>query len=549
MRRTREGAGGSASPESVVTEKWRPPSPCHNEDDATPRQQWSPHQSVSRATSDGGLDYTSRRENSNETSDVAGGQAPRSLNSPVAHVDLEVFDPSVLSLADAPMYDGHPKEPSAPRGSKHHPSPHVLMPPPGEKLSSLSMPQSSGRRATASPPPWSNSMQSDTSIMSPKEPMASPGAMRELGRVRKGHWKKGRPIGAGTCGNVYLGMNEDTGELMAVKEITLETHERRLRGLYTEIQVMHRLVHPHIVGYLGAELQDSQRTLCIFQEWVPAGSLHSLLEQFGALAESTTRLYMGQLLDGLTYLHANRVIHRDIKAKNILVDDRGNVKLADFGCAMLLKDDNQAGEVEMSMKGTPLYMAPEILLKRKCGRRVDVWSLGCAVVEMATTRPPWSSAFQHPYDMIEHFNENPGPPPLPEDLPAGMLDFLGACFTWDPELRPTAQELLAHPYVQGTDPYCVPPVLLAAGGSGAEAGPGGEDEVPLEQMDQHSAVQRMRRCSSATFDILAAQARQVALGAGPVVPPLASAGATTTSSAPGGGGMFRPSSPRRATNS
>lgn len=90
---------------------------------------------------------------------------------------------------------------------------------------------------------------------------------------------------------------------------------------------MHKLVHPHIVGYLGAELQDSQRKLCIFQEWVPAGSLHSLLDQFGALSDAMTRKYTGQVLEGLAYLHANRVIHRDVKSKNILVDDRGNVKV------------------------------------------------------------------------------------------------------------------------------------------------------------------------------------------------------------------------------
>lgn len=97
-------------------------------------------------------------------------------------------------------------------------------------------------------------------------------------------------------------------------------------------QVMHKLVHPHIVGYLGAELQDSQRKLCIFQEWVPAGSLHSLLDQFGALSDAMTRKYTGQVLEGLMYLHANRVIHRDVKSKNILVDDRGNVKVRGLRC-------------------------------------------------------------------------------------------------------------------------------------------------------------------------------------------------------------------------
>lgn len=96
---------------------------------------------------------------------------------------------------------------------------------------------------------------------------------------------------------------------------------------------MHKLIHPHIVGYLGAELQDSQRKLCIFQEWVPAGSLHSLLDQFGALSDAMTRKYTGQVLEGLAYLHAHRVIHRDVKSKNILVDDRGNVKVIGWRCS------------------------------------------------------------------------------------------------------------------------------------------------------------------------------------------------------------------------
>ncbi|CAM9374948.1 unnamed protein product [Choristocarpus tenellus] len=534
MRRIRDGGGGNASPESVATDEYvgRPPSPCPNEDDSTPREQWARLEPISRVSTDGDADRAPRRL---AGLGMTGGQPNSQPQSPLNHVDLALDLNALIPLGEGPMCAKHPREPAAPRGNKQQSS--RLMPPPVAKPSSsppgevvVRLPDVRGQKATLAP--WSCSTQSDVGNVSPKDPLASPGYTREQGKVRRGRWKKGKRIGSGTCGNVYLGMNEDTGELMAVKEITLEVQERQLRGLYMEIQVMHRLVHPHIVGYLGAELQDSQRTLCIFQEWVPAGSLHSLLEQFGALGESTTRLYMRQLLQGLVYLHENRVIHRDIKAKNILVDDRGNVKLADFGCALLLQEDDQGGEgVEMSMKGTPLYMAPEILLKRKCGRRVDVWSLGCAVMEMATTEPPWSTAFQHPYEMIAQFVENPGPPPLPQHLPQGLLEFLSLCFTWEAELRPSARELLAHPYVQGTAPYRFVPAPII---------PGGDDEMPLEHMDQHSAVQLMRRCSSATFDSLATQARQTALGAGGIAPPLASAGAAIPSS------LFKPLSPRRS---
>lgn len=178
----------------------------------------------------------------------------------------------------------------------------------------------------------------------------------------------------------------------------------------------------------------------------------------------------------------------------------------------------------MSMKGTPLFMAPEMLLKRKCGRRVDVWSLGCAVLEMVTTRPPWADAFKHPVEIIAHFNENPGPPPLPEDLPRGLRHFLLSCFSWDPEVRPSAQELIGHPYLQAR-------LAPLDGDAGCPSG----DDVPLEEMDRVSAVTRMRRCSSATLDLLAVQARQAALGVS--IGALAAFGTAPS-------GTFRPPSPR-----
>lgn len=175
------------------------------------------------------------------------------------------------------------------------------------------------------------------------------------------------------------------------------------------------------------------------------------------------------------------------------------------------------------MKGTPLFMAPEMLLKRKCGRRVDVWSLGCAVLEMVTTRPPWADTFKHPVEIIAHFSENPGPPPLPGDLPTDLREFLLSCFTWDAEIRPSANELCGHPYLRAR-----------TGPSANEGSPA--DDVPLEEMDRVSAVTRMRRCSSATLDLLAVQARQAALGV--------SIGGALAAFGTAPSGTFRPPSPR-----
>ena len=200
------------------------------------------------------------------------------------------------------------------------------------------------------------------------------------------------------------------------------------------------------------------------------------------------------------------------------------MQLADFGCALVLKDDHSDDGVEMSMKGTPVFMAPEMLLKQKCGRRVDVWSLGCAVIEMITTRPPWADTFKHPFEIIQHFSENPGPPPLPDNLSTTLLGFLLACFTWDAELRPSAQELCGHPYLRGQPG---PPTTDGSGG----------DDVPLEKMDRATAVTRMRRCSSATLDLLAVQARKSAIGVS-----IGGGTLATFSTAPSG--TFRPPSPR-----
>ncbi|CAN0288322.1 unnamed protein product [Ectocarpus sp. 12 AP-2014] len=616
---------GSASPPGSANTN-PPPSPSLydiGDDDATPRQQWSPVHTV--GGSGGGSRKPSRtrghhggssgggtfagacggepqapagKSNSGASDSTWGGggsarngnnkggsssnftnialnqqHKPRvaSPDSPVLRVDLERLDLSVLALGE----EGGPTIPADGRagsgGGRHNISEllhsRTFCSEPGGRPRSLGGRPSRAHALFVAPgkigtgpasPPSSYSTHSESGgFASPTVRLASPfglssaGAGKgehhhhqqqqqqqqqqqfypQQGRVKKGHWKKGKPIGVGSCGNVYLGMNEDTGELMAVKEITLETKDRLLTSLYNEIQVMHKLVHPHIVGYLGAELQDSKRKLCIFQEWVPAGSLHSLLGQFGALSDAMTRKYTRQVLEGLVYLHANRVIHRDVKSKNILVDDRGNVKLADFGCALVLKDDNGDG-VEMSMKGTPLFMAPEMLLKRKCGKRVDVWSLGCAVLEMVTTRPPWADTFKHPVEIIEHFSENPGPPPLPEDLSPALREFLLSCFTWEAGRRPTSHQLVAHEYLLRDR-------RVSAGGGGdgnGSSGSGEDNDIPLEAMGRAPFMTRMRRCSSATLPELLQRSHAFG-GRGGGGDPLAAFGTAPS-------GTLRPPSPR-----
>ena len=103
------------------------------------------------------------------------------------------------------------------------------------------------------------------------------------------------------------------------------------------------------------------------------------------------RKYVAQLLVGLKYLHEQRVIHRDIKAANILVDDRGTIKLADFGSSKRLDSMGMINNGNLSLRGTPYFMAPEVIMQIGHGRKADIWSVGCTILQMVTGQPPWKN--------------------------------------------------------------------------------------------------------------------------------------------------------------
>lgn len=180
--------------------------------------------------------------------------------------------------------------------------------------------------------------------------------------VRNIRWQRGNLIGQGAFGRVYMTLNLDTGELMAMKQLdTASVSSRERCALENEISMMKGLRHPNIVRYLGVD--SSNDTLAIFLEYVPGGSLRSLLDRFGKLEEAIVRLYSRQILLGLEYLHSNGIAHRDIKAANVLVSNDGSVKLADFGASKRIAASSHANGVAVTggAKGTPLWMAPEVM--------------------------------------------------------------------------------------------------------------------------------------------------------------------------------------------
>ena len=150
---------------------------------------------------------------------------------------------------------------------------------------------------------------------------------RSEGIVKQGQWTRGSRIGTGSFGVVHVGMNHRNGSLMAVKSIHMLPEI--MTDIRREIDLLKSLKHVNIVRYYGAEINGSD--LHIFQEWVAGGSVSDLLAKFGPFPFPVIQSYGEQMLCGLAFLHANSILHRDIKGSNLLVTNSGIIKLADFG--------------------------------------------------------------------------------------------------------------------------------------------------------------------------------------------------------------------------
>ncbi|KAE9455344.1 hypothetical protein C3L33_12753, partial [Rhododendron williamsianum] len=241
-------------------------------------------------------------------------------------------------------------------------------------------------------------------------------------------WRKGELIGCGAFGRVYMGMNLDSGELLAIKQVSI-----------------------------AANSASKEKTQVI-------------------------RMYTKQLLLGLEYLHRNGIMHRDIKGANILVDNKGCIKLADFGASKKVVELATMTGAK-SMKGTPYWMAPEVILQtghsflertrthglvdsealdvycpelfKNESFSADIWSVGCTVIEMATGKPPWSQQYQEVAALF-HIGTTKSHPPIPDHLSVEAKDFLLKCLQKEPNFRAAAAVLLQHPFVMGqyqeTDP-------------------------------------------------------------------------------------------------
>ncbi|ORY07966.1 kinase-like protein [Basidiobolus meristosporus CBS 931.73] len=256
----------------------------------------------------------------------------------------------------------------------------------------------------------------------------------------------GNRIGKGQFGTVYKALNLENGQIVAVKRMKIIDHKEYIDSLMNEVELLKSLSHPQIVKYEGSIRTDD--SLYIVIEYVENGSLLKTLKDFGGrFPEKLVKKYALKILEGLMYLHDQKVVHCDLKAANILSTKNGNIKLSDFGVSLNLKllESNLTNvSANPTVAGTPNWMAPEIIELQGASTASDIWSLGCTIVELLTGKPPYYDLM--PLTALFRIVEDDCPP-LPENISDKMRSFLLQCFQKDPSMRPTARELYRHDWL------------------------------------------------------------------------------------------------------
>ncbi|KAK2750314.1 Suppressor of Sensor Kinase (SLN1) [Myotisia sp. PD_48] len=287
-------------------------------------------------------------------------------------------------------------------------------------------------------------------------------------------WQQGQFIGGGTSGSVYAAIDLDTSYLMAVKEIRLQEPSvipGAAQQIKDEMGVLEVLDHPNIVSYHGIEVHRDK--VYIFMEYCSGGSLATLLEHGRIEDETVIMVYALQMLEGLAYLHQAGIAHRDIKPANILLDHNGVIKYVDFGAAMVIarqgktlaamdnykdtgprykKENHGQRKNEKSVTGTPMYMSPELVrgeINQSSSRHgsMDIWSLGCVILEMATGLRPWAGLDNEWAIMYKIAQGNHPHLPTRGQVSDLCIKFIKLCFEIDPAKRPSAAELLQHEWI------------------------------------------------------------------------------------------------------
>uniref|UniRef100_A0A1J3DIF4 non-specific serine/threonine protein kinase n=1 Tax=Noccaea caerulescens TaxID=107243 RepID=A0A1J3DIF4_NOCCA len=246
-------------------------------------------------------------------------------------------------------------------------------------------------------------------------------------------------VGEGSFGRVYKGRRKFTGQTVAMKFIMKQgKSDKDIHSLRQEIEILRKLKHENIIEMLDSF--ENAREFCVVTEFAQ-GELFEILEDDKCLPEEQVQAIAKQLVKALHYLHSNRIIHRDMKPQNILIGAGSVVKLCDFGFARAMSTNTV---VLRSIKGTPLYMAPELVREQPYNHTADLWSLGVILYELYVGQPPFYT--NSVYALIRHIVKDPVK--YPDEMSPYFKSFLKGLLNKVPQSRLTWPALLEHPFVK-----------------------------------------------------------------------------------------------------
>lgn len=272
----------------------------------------------------------------------------------------------------------------------------------------------------------------------------------EMEKVRGVTWVRRKCIGRGSFGAVHLAVLKSDGRVFAVKSVDLSScAPSQAQSLENEIRVLRSVSpSPYLVQYLGDDLtRESPATLYrnLHMEYLPGGTVADMA--YGDdVDERILRSYTWCVASALRYVHSKGIAHCDVKGRNVLVGTTpGTAKLSDFGSAKMIG----AGGDSLP-RGSPLWMAPEVIRGESQGKESDVWSLGCTLIEIVTGKPPWKDEGA---DTLRRIGFSDELPRFPAQLSDIGRDFLDKCLRREPSERWTCDQLLKHPFLSSSQSF------------------------------------------------------------------------------------------------